>query len=365
MYALLLAVALNLPAPIGDMPAAPPTTPVTVPVPAAPEAVMALPPQLRQRLHDEVLAKPSTPQERLDRLVHFMLDADGLGIAYEEGATYSVEQTYATRTANCLSFTMLFVVLAREAGLDVQPQEIAETISWRQEAGMIYRNNHVNASVRANGRSFTVDTAGDKLIARDRPAPIDDRRLLAHYYNNLAMQQLALGTTANGLVLMQRALDADPAYAALWSNAGVLRLHDGDVAGAERAYQKALELNPEEDSALFNMVSLAHRVGDAQREAEFRRRLAKVQQKDPLHHFLQAMDFERNGDYAQAIAHYRRAIRLHAGEHRFYSALARVYLKAGNPRRAGKALLRAQALSDGATRAAYRAQLQELQRASN
>src|SRR5207342_3707986 len=123
MYALLLAVALTLPAPAGDMPAAP-TTPTTVPVPAAPEAVMALPPQLRQRLHDEVLAKPSAPQERLDRLAHFMLDADGLGIAYQESATYSVEQTYATRTANCLSFTMLFVVLAREAGLDVQPQEI-------------------------------------------------------------------------------------------------------------------------------------------------------------------------------------------------------------------------------------------------
>lgn len=360
MYAWILATALALTTPDGGADIAPASLPV-----ASPSAVATLPPELRQRLHDEVLSVPAAPQQRLEQVLHFMFDADALGITYDEGATYSVEQTYALRRANCLSFTLMFLALAREAGLDVQAQEIENTLSWRQQENTIYRTNHINAGVRIQGRHFNVDTSGDTLIAADRPIVIGEQRLLAHYYNNLAMEQLAKGNAATGLQLMQVALASDAGYAPLWSNTGVLHVHEGNFAAAEQAYLKALSLDPEEDGALFNMVSLSRRTGDVDREAEYRRRLTRVQQKDPLHHFMLAMDYERNGDYAQAITHYRRAIRLHAGEHRFYSALARAYLKAGNPRRAGKALKRAQSLTDGATRAAYRAQLQELHQPSN
>jgi len=358
MYALLLAAALSL-APSGN-PAIAPTPP-----PAPPATVVAMPPELRQRLNDEVLSTPAGQRKRLEQLLHFMLDANALGISYDEEATNSVEQTYATRKANCLSFTLLFLAISREAGLEARGQEIKNTLSWRQQEGTIYRNNHVNAGVLVGGRSLTVDTSGDRVITGERPVAISEQRLLAHYYNNLAMEQLARGDITAGLQLMDAALAADPDYAPLWSNVGVLHMRNQDLAAAERSYLKALKLDPAEGSALFNMVSLAHRQGDARREAEFRRRLARVEQRDPLHHFMMAMEEERNGDYAQAIVHYRHAIRLYRGEHRFYSALAQVYLKAGDPKRAGKALLRAQALSQGAIRAAYTARLQELNRPSN
>ncbi|GAB3093092.1 tetratricopeptide repeat protein [Lysobacter terrae] len=358
-----LAAAFALTNPAGDtLPTAPLTT---APVIVAPASLMAMPPELRERLHAEVLAQPATPSQRLQQLLHFMLDADALAIVYDEEATYSVEQTYAMRRANCLSFTLMFLALAREAGLDAQPQEIENTLSWRLDEGTIYRNNHVNVGVTVGGRIAVVDYSGDTMIATDRPVVIGEKRLFAHYYNNLAMAQLSEGNAVGGLQLMAAALAADPTYAPLWSNAGVLHVRLGDMASAERSYMKALSLDPAEDGALFNLVGLARRLGDTKRENDYRRRLARVQQRDPLHHFLLAMDAERNGDYPTAVAEYRQAIRLHSDEHRFWSALARTYLKAGDPRRAGKALVRAQALSDGATRAAYRAQLQELKRASN
>jgi Flp pilus assembly protein TadD len=360
MYTLFLATALLLGDPGEGTPAPPPLQPVP---PAA--SVTALPAELRQRFRTQALSPPAPARQRLEQVLHFMLDADGLAITYDQGATYSVEQTYAERRANCLSFTLLFLALAREAGLDARPQEIEDTLSWHQEQNTIFRNSHINASVRIDGHSFTIDTAGDTLIPGDRPVAMSEQRLLAHYYNNLAMDQLAQGNVGAGQKLMDAALSADATYAPIWSNAGVLLLRQGNIAAAEHAYRQALEIDPEEDGALFNMIGLSRRLGDARREAEFRRRLARVQQEDPLHHFMQAMDYERNGDYAQAIRHYQRAIRLHTGEHRFYSALARAYLKAGNARGAGRALKRAQALTDGATRAAYRAQLQELKRPSN
>ena len=331
----------------------------------APEDVMTMPPEMRKQFQAEVLSQTATPPQRLQQLLHFMLDADALAIVYDEQATYSVEQTYAMRRANCLSLTLVFLALAREAGLEANAQEIQNTLSWRQDEGTIYRNNHINAGVRINGRMLTVDTTGDAIIAIDRPAAIGQARLLAHFYNNLAMAQLADGHAIEGLRLMKSALAADASYAPLWSNLGVLHVRLGELPAAERAYLQALALDPTEDGALFNMVGLTRRLGDAKRENDYRRRLARVQRSDPLHHFLLAMDAQRSGDYRVAIAEFRLAIRLHPGEHRFWSALADAYLRAGDPKRAAKALVRAQSLSDGATRAAYRAQLRDLRRTPN
>lgn len=350
MYALVIAAALALPAP----------APVAVADAPRTQQVMALPPALQARLHAEVLADNPSQTRRLERLAEFMFDAQGLDMVYQEDATHSVEQAYATRTANCLSFTLLFLALAREAGLDAYPQEIGETLAWRQHDGVIYRNNHVNAGVRIGGRVFVVDVAGDSIIAKKIPARVSDQRLLAHYYNNLAVDDLAKGKMTSALRNMAAALELDPGYAPHWSNAGVLHLRDGDATAAEQAYTRALAIDPLDSSALFNMAGLSHRNGDRRREAEFRRRLAHVQQRDPFHHFLQAKDFERAGDYPHAIEHYRRAIRLHRGEHRFHSALAHAYLQAGDTRRAAKALASAQAYSDGSTRAAYQSQLDGL-----
>ncbi len=345
-----------------------PTPVVAGPQTAAPTQaeIMAVPPALQAQFQDAVLAGQPSQATRLRRLVHFMFDPqDGLGMAYQEDATTSVAQAYATRKANCLTFTLLFLALARAAGLDAYPQEIGETLTWREAGGTIYRNNHVNAGVRIGGRQYAVDVAGNSVLGLHPPVQVPDQRLMALYYNNLAIDRLEHGELPLAQHYMTTALALDPGYATHWSNAGVLRLRSGDVAGAGQDYAKALALDANNAGALFNMVELSRRLGDARREADYRQRLARVQQRDPLHHFLQASDFERIGDYPHAIEHYRRAIQLHGGEHRFHAALARAYLLAGDTRRAAKALDRAQALSDGDTRAAYRAQLDRLRQGAN
>ena len=360
MFPWLLALALTVSTP------APAAVAYPAPVPAPPEQVMAMPPALQARLHDEVLADRPSQSQRLERLAHFMFDAQsGLGMTYQEDATYTVEGAYDTRKANCLAFTMLFLALAREAGLDAYPQEILQTLSWHQDGDIVYRNSHVNAAVRIGTRHYTVDVAGDSMIARDQPVPVSDARLLSHYYNNLAVEFLARKQPELAAQYIATALQVDPSHAPHWSNAGVILLRNGDARAAEEAYGRALALDPDEPGALFNMAGLAHRQGDGRREAEYRTHLEAVQRKDPFYQVLQAIQYERAGDYPAAIRHYRRAIRLHPGEHRFYSALAHAYLGAGDARRAAKALARAQRLSDGEQRAAYRAQLDNLRRVSN
>ncbi len=329
--------------------------------PPAREQIMAVPPELQARLRDEVVANRPRGQARLQRLVEFMFEPEGLGMTYRDDATHTVEQAYATRAANCLSFTLLFVALARLAGLEASPQEIEDALAWHQRGTIVYRTNHVNAVVRLHGRRFTVDVAGDAVIVRHPPTLVSDERLLALYYNNQAAELLAQGRSKAAMNHMAIALELAP-DASLWSNAGVLYLRSGDAAAAERAYARALALNPEHAGALLNMMILSQRSGDHGREAELRRRLEPLQRRDPFHQFLLAVDFEKQGDYRRAVEYYKRTIRLYPDEHRFYSGLASAYVQLGEIRHASRALARALALSKGAAHDLYQANLDSLRK---
>jgi Flp pilus assembly protein TadD len=325
-----------------------------------PAQVMVLPPDLRARLQQDVLAGSPSQRTRLNRLLHLVFDKDGLGLAYQDDATGSVAQVYATRTANCLSFTLMFIALAREAGLDAQPQEIPETLGWHEDNGVFYRVDHINAIVRISGTDYLVDIARNSVIALRKPEPVSDQQLLAHFYNNLAMRDLEQGRIAPALAIMDTALELDPRNATYWSNAGVLYLRNDDETDAQRAYTKALALNPANTSALANMANLAQRDGDHDLEAKLRDRLERQQQSDPFFHFIEAEGYLQAGDYAHAIEHYQRAIHLHGDEPRFYAALAHAHALAGDTRQAIRALSRAEWLSTDTARADYKSQIDAL-----
>jgi Flp pilus assembly protein TadD len=141
------------------------------------------------------------------------------------------------------------------------------------------------------------------------------------------------------------ALQLAPRYPSAWANAGVLSLRKGDRATAERDYLKALALDPENASALANLVMLYRDSGDETKRATYERRLEKIQAKDPYFEFVQAEGYENKGDYAGAVQHYRRAIRLYDKESRFFTGLARAYQQLGDQRAAEQALNRAATLS--------------------
>lgn len=337
-------------------------TPVPVVVDPVPrDEVMALPPPLKARVHDLLVAGDPSQTARFQRLINFVVDdKDGLGMTYDESATYTVAQAYAARKANCLTFTLLVLAIAKEAGLDAYPQEIGETLSWREVDGTIYRENHINAGVRIGGHRYSVDPAADLIFLPRPPVRVSHERLLAHYYNNVAVDRLQEGRTDVALRDMAVAEALDPTYASLWSNAGVMALHGGDATTAERDYEKALALDPADASALFNMVQLLERRHDP-RATEFRQRLARVEQNDPLQQFLQGLDYERAGNFPRAIASVRRAIQLMPREHRFYAALARMYQRVGDLTRARSALASARSLSEGRQRELYRIERDRLE----
>ena len=334
------------------------------PLEASLDDLLDLPTPMREAFKQQVNNGPNGASARFDRLVDFVFSPSGMQVRYDEAATHSVAQTWATRRANCVGFTLLFLALAREAGLPAQAQEFRRTLAWQQSSDTVFRSSHVNLRVRAGSNRYTVDVARGRVITVDEPLTISDDRLLAHYHNNIAIELMAAGRIDEALARIEQAISIDPRYATHWSNAGVIRLRAGDEAGAARAYRQALELDPEEYGTVFNLVQLLEHQRDDAQAATFRLQLKAIQRRDPLHHFLLGLGAERAGEPALAIQHYHAAVQLHASEHRFHAALARAYLADGDTRNAIASMRDARDNSSGPIADAYTTQLELLRNQS-
>lgn len=356
MFSLLLATTLAL--------QSVPFMPVPAESPPTMEEVVAVPSALEEEFRRRVLDAAASSERRLDKLIEFMFNEDGLGLQYRPEATHTISESYRTRQVNCLSFTMMVVVLARKAGLQAYPQQIDRVLAWGLTGDVVMQSMHANAVVTANGQKYMLDVAVSRLSSPVADSRIDDEHLLALFYGNRAMELLVAGRLSEAKLWQDEALRHDQRDATLWNNAGVLRQRMGDAGGAERMFLAAVERNPHLTSTLSNLISLYQANGDSKQTEYWRHRAEKVLRKDPYYQFSQGQRYEQTGDYLKAVAFYRRAISLHRDEHLFHFALARAYYQLGRSREAGAELNMARQLSNGADRQRYQSKLEALRRIS-
>lgn len=339
----LLAAGLATPAnPAPPVVAPPPLAGAAVEaVPPAPRDVMAIPEELRAAYRTRVLDTTSIPEIRLRRMVAFMLDKEGLNLQYKADATNTVAEAYRSREVNCLSFTLMAVALAREAGMRAQGQQIDRVMAWNLVGDVVMQSLHANAVVTLkdrdlqvkDDRDFVLDIASNGLYTQDyiiHGFKVGDDRLLASFYGNRAMELLAKGRLDAANAWLGRALELDPEEAVLLNNAGVLSQRMGDMSTAETRFLHAVNRNPRLMSVLNNLVALYLGRGDGARAAFWKERADRVLRRDPFYQYAVA---ERNagaGDYAGAIRYYRRAIALDKRERLFHFGLARAYTHLGD-----------------------------------
>lgn len=343
--------------------AAAPDTPAPPPVPT-PAQIVAIPPALQALLQARVIAPGPSREQRVQRLVHLIFDEDAMHLVYDPYATQTISETWQNRRANCLSFTLLFVTLARAAGIDARVQEVAQVVTWYQDEGVVYNVGHVNAGVTLGGSVAVVDLDRNVLYDRMGPHAITEARALAHFYNNRGAMRMAAGDLVQGRAYFDAALDQVPAFVAAWNNLGVLEARNGNLAQAEQAYRAALALKPRDASSLTNASALYRRLGDTRQADALARRLQRVQRGDPFAQFRFGNEAEQRHDYPAAIAYYQRAVSLYPGAHQFHFGLARAYFQVGDNRRASLEMTRARDLAGdhaGVLKAQYQAKLDRLQ----
>src|SRR6516165_7389618 len=87
------------------------------------------------------------PAIRVNRLLQAMKQRGLFSLEYNEAVTQTVSGTFHEHRGNCLSFTMLFIALAREAGLHARYQLVDVPPQWNLDSDLVVIANHVNAVI--------------------------------------------------------------------------------------------------------------------------------------------------------------------------------------------------------------------------
>ncbi len=262
-------------------------------------------------------------------LAYAALDPILFNFDYDPSLTLTAADTFNRRAGNCLSFSNMFVAMAREAGLKAWFQEVKLTPEWSNINETFLVSMHVNAVVQDARSQYVVDVSGAKRAKWVRIRRLSDAEAEAQYYNNYGADALVENDLATAFAYLVKAIRTAPDTSYIWSNLGVVYNRNGQAEDAKRAYAVALEINPAEIVALNNLHTIYVHEGDLVRAERLSSRVERHRLKNPyyLHRLSsQALDERR---YEDAIALLKRAIKLDKEEYRFHFTLAHSLLLNG------------------------------------
>ena len=258
-------------------------------------------------------------RERMRRLLSAMIESGLMSLDYDDAKTKTARQTFHDRVGNCMSFTALFVALAREAKLDVTFQTVEVPPIWYADSDLVILNNHVNALVKQNfGSRVVVDFNVTELKGEYETHEVSDKYALALYFNNVAMDALRHGDLEQSFRLLKKSIETYPDIASNWANLGVIYSRSNEDDYAISAYHKALDLDDRHRPSLTNLASIYKSLGDNERAEYYARQVRRYQDQNPYYHYYHALAAYNNGDLEAAEARLARAIDLKDTEHKFY-----------------------------------------------
>jgi len=304
--------------------------------------VLVLSAEMRDFLDSHVDRKGSD-NLKLRELASTIVDADTFGLVYDD-RTRTASETFRARRGNCLSFSTMFVAMARDVGLKVQYQEVEIPPDWTLDNDTFVLNQHVNVFVelRPGGTRVVDFNIGDFKTSYEMRR-ISDTRALAHYYNNVGVERMQAGDTASALSCFRRAIaENDRRFSPAWTNLGTLYLRNGHPAHAEAAYLQALMASDSDLVAMSNLARLYERMGDRERAAAYQKRVTTHRWCNPYYRFELARRAYSTQQYVAAIGHLRYAVRKRPKEDQFYFLLGASYLEKGDARAARRWFARAQ-----------------------
>ena len=287
------------------------------------DGVIALNDDLRRYVASKVKGDPQA-RSRLRKLVGGMIDDGLLTLDYDADRTHTAIETFETRQGNCLSFSILFAALAREADLDVTFQMVDIPPSFRADGELVLLNNHINVRIRGVRRD--INFAGDYVVDFNTAEyngnydtkRVDDNYAIALYFSNVAVESMQAGESREAFRYLKKGIETDPAIAGIWVNLGVMYSRNGHHNMAAQAYQQALSIQPSNKSALVNMTSALNYLGREEEAAHYAKKVAYYRDHHPYYHYYQAQTAYQDGRFEDAMAYLAEAIKLKEDEHQFY-----------------------------------------------
>ena len=304
--------------------------------------VLAVSDEMRSFLSTHVDSN-SSAYIRFRQLSYAIISKGTFGLEYDE-KTRTAAETFRLRQGNCLSFSNMFVAMARHIGLDVQYQEVDIPPDWTFRNDAFVLNRHVNVLVDlgTSGRHTVDFNLEDFRTSYDRRA-IPEMRALAHFYNNLGVESMQAGDTASALGYFRRAIaEHDRRFIPAWTNLGILYLREGHPECAEAAFLHALQVNSRDLVAMSNLVEFYELQGDKEQAEEYRKRVSLHRKKNPYYRYYLAREAFFARDFDTAIHNLKYATAKRPNEDQFFFLLGLSFLQKGDEKAARRWLDKAE-----------------------
>ena len=314
-----------------------------VAVPISPVQTLAVNDDMRAFLARHISSDASDHQ-KVGLILAAILD-EGLHLDYNNFKTFTAQEAFQQREGNCLSFTNLFVALAREAGLKANFQEVEVPANWTARGDTYMYNLHINVLVSLPGKDQVIDFDMAAYNERYNRRLIPDESALAQYHNNMGVHRLNEGKVDAAFQHMQVALELRPDTGYFWTNLGTLYQHAGHDSEAEAAYLTAIELS-NEPTAMSNLSRLYARIDQPELASYYRARVEIFRSRNPYYLFNMAEEAYAQSDYSRAQSLLLKAIRYRNDEVEFYRLLGLSYLQLGDKSAAQKQFMKAVELAE-------------------
>lgn len=306
---------------------------------------------------EQAVGKRKSPDAKAEAIHYALLEstaAGGRGISYSADLTTTGAEAFEQRQANCLSYTLLYVAMARHVGLKAEVNEVMLPPTWNMSRANSYLfMRHINAKVMMpkslisfsllrQGRvidvgDIVVDLELRRFRNRYKQELIDEDHTAAQFYNNRGMELSTLGDQRGAFLHLRKSLEMVDDASYIWGNLGTFYRRQGFLVEAEAVYLHGLSINPNDFTIMHNLSALYVDMGNPLRHEEFKKRVRAHRNANPYFMYKRAEDFADAGDYNKARSLIEKAIDKEELEPRFYRVAAEVYEKMGDHKKASKA----------------------------
>lgn len=280
-------------------------------------------------------------------------EAGGHGIVYNAYVTEVPMVTFEQRRANCLSFTLLYVALARAVGIYAQVNEVQVPPTWdlRNKKDMVFLR-HVNVKVPIPRENINILNTDDVVIdlemnryrANYSQHEINDTSAAAQFYSNRAMEHLENNNMIDAFLSLRKSINLNDQQSYVWSNLGVLYSRKQLWREAELTYLHGLELNSEDLTIMNNLSFLYNKIGNKVLSKKYSKLAQRYRESNPFYQYSLALSAYEQGDYSAASQFITRSIDLEKNDTRFYELAASIYDKQGRLFKASEMLKKAKKL---------------------
>jgi Flp pilus assembly protein TadD len=242
---------------------------------------------------------------------------------YSAESTFTAAQTFESKGGNCLSYTNMFVALAREAGMDARYQIVDVPASWDADAEFLIRYTHINVLLKnvsvANqpGQSVVVDFNRVHPEADYATRVVSDDYAESLYYANQSVNLLRAGEVREAFAYLRRALETAPENADLWVNLGALYATQRDYDSSIEAYEVALQIEPRNRSAVSGLARSYANTGNVELAEAYDRKVRNYRQRNPYYHYALAQGAFEQADFEGSLEFISEALRLQRRSPRF------------------------------------------------